>query len=111
MRMVIAFVQPFMAAAVGRALHQLPGLTGASFAEVRGFGRGRHRAAVDSEEIYGTSPRVRVEVMVPDELEDAVIRAIATAAHTGSRGDGKIYVVDLLQARRIATGENGAQAV
>ena len=60
MRMIVAFVQPFMATAVGRALQQLPGLTGASFVDVRGFGRGRHRAAVDPEEIYGTSPRVRV---------------------------------------------------
>ena len=111
MKMIVAFVQTFMAADVGRALHQLPGLTGASFMDVRGFGRRRHRAAADTEEIYGTAPRVRVEVMVADELEDAVIRAIATAAHTGTRGDGKIYVVELMKAHRISTGEEGLGAL
>lgn len=109
--MVVAFVQPFMAAEVERALHQLPGLTGASFADVRGFGRGRHRARVDPEEMHGTAPRVRVEVMMSDELEAAVVRTIAAAARTGNRGDGKIYVVDLLRAHRISTGEEGAAAV
>jgi nitrogen regulatory protein PII len=111
MRLIVAFVQPFMAADVSRALHALPGLTGASFANVRGFGRGRQRPAADPEEIYGSSPRVRIEVMVPDQLEDAVVRAIAATAHTGSRGDGKIYVMELLNAHRISTGEEGEQAL
>ena len=111
MRMIVAFVQPFMAADVARALHRLPSLTGASFTNVRGFGRGRQRPAVDPEEIYGSSPRVRVEVMIPDDLEDAVVQAIVAGAKTGSRGDGKIYVIEVLKAHRISTGEEGTQAL
>lgn len=109
--MIVAFVQPFMASDVVRALHGIPHLGGASFGDVRGFGRGRGRGAgaAASEELYGTAPRVRVEVMVPDELEDAVVRAIAGAARTGHRGDGKIYVTELTRAVRIATGEDGPQ--
>lgn len=111
MRMIVAFVQPFMAADVSRALHKMPGLSGATFVKVRGFGRGRHQAAADPEEIYGSSPRVRIEVIVPDDLEDAVVRTIAATAHTGSRGDGKIYVIEVLNAHRISTGEVGTQAL
>lgn len=111
MKMIVAFVQTFMAADVGRALHQLPGLSGASFMDIRGFGRRRHRDPVDTEELYGTAPRMRVEVVVPDEMEDAVVRAIAAAAHTGARGDGKIYVVELTRALRISTGEEGTGAL
>ena len=113
MKAVIAFVQPFMAEKVVQALHGVPRLSGASFTEVRGFGRGRAQGAIDAteEELIGTVSKVRVEVMVPDDLEDQVVRAIQQAGHTGNRGDGKVYVASLERAVRISTGEEGELAV
>lgn len=111
MRMVIAFVQPYMAPQVVSALHQVPGLTGATFTDVKGFGRGRPTDAPTSEVLYGTATKVRIEVMVRDDLEAAVVRAIREAAHTGNRGDGKVYVLPVARALRIATGEEGDEAV
>ena len=91
------------------ALHELVGLTGASFSDVRGFGRGRIRDG--AEDIIGVSARVRVEVMVIDSMALAVESSIARVAHTGLRGDGKIYVLPLEAARRVSTGDTGADAI
>ena len=107
MKMVVAFVQQFMAPQVIAALHQVPELTGATFTEVKGFGRGRTTDTPDPELLYGTTEKVRVEVMVPDDMQNAVVDAIREAAHTGNRGDGKIYVIPVDRAVRIATGQEG----
>lgn len=111
MRLVIAYVQPFVADRVADALHRVSGVTGATFVDARGFGRGRVGEAPSAEGILGTVPRVRVEVGVRDGCEEAVVRAISAAAHTGRRGDGKVYVLPLDQATRISTGEEGEAAV
>ena len=113
MKTIIAFIRPSKEDAVREALHAVPGLTGASFAAIRGFGRGRGHSPAEAaqEVVVGTLPRVRVEVMVPDASAAAVEHAIATAAHTGQRGDGKIYVLPLASARRLSTGETGETAV
>lgn len=117
MKIVIAFIQPFMAAKVVQALHAVPGLSGATFTEVRGFGRGRAKdeARVTEteveEELLGTLPKVRVEAMIPDDLEDLVVRTIGEVARTGNRGDGKVYVSSLHRAVRISTREQGEHAV
>lgn len=107
MKMVIAYIQPFMSDGVEAALHRIDGLTGATFAEVRGFGRGGPTDAPASEGVVGTAPKVRVEVIVPDALEEMVVRAIERAARTGNRGDGKVVVVAASRALRIATGDEG----
>ena len=112
MKMVIAYLQPSTAADVLHALHQVRGLTGASFVNVRGFGRGREpRVNHPPEVLLEDADKVRVEVMIQDELEDAVVTAILTAAQTGKSGDGKIYVAELTRTVRIATGEEGEAAV
>ena len=112
MKMIIAFVQPFMAPQVVQALRQMPGLSGASFADVEGFGRGRSSAnASASEELHGTTKKVRVEVVTSDETADAVEGTLREAAHTGNRGDGKIFVLDVVRALRIATDEQGNDVV
>ncbi len=117
MKVVIAFIQPFMAEKVVEALHAVPGLSGATFTEVRGFGRGRAKDEATptetevEEELFGTLPKVRVEAMVRDGLEDLVVRTIRDAAHTGNRGDGKVYVSSIDRAVRISTGEEGEKAV
>lgn len=112
MKLVIAYIRPSKEDAVREALHVIPGLSGASFSDIRGFGRGRGRshAEVEQEALVGTLSRVRVEVMTQDSLQSVVERAIAEAAHTGQRGDGKIYALSLEAARRISTGETGEAA-
>lgn len=109
MKVIVAFIRPAKEEAVREALHELPGLTGASFSDVRGFGRGRSHDG--DEDIVGAAPRVRVEVMVNDLLAATVESTIAVTAHTGLRGDGKIYVLPLSEARRISTSETGAAAI
>lgn len=113
MKTIIAFIRPSKEETVREALHVIPGLTGASFSDIRGFGRGRREDANEgqNEIIVGTAPRVRVEIMVPGDLVNTVADAIARAAHTGHRGDGKIYVQALDSARRISTGETAEAAV
>ena len=110
MKLVIAFIQPFMAQQVIQALHALPGVSGASFTEVRGFGRGRDDVAVP-EVLYGAAKRVRVEAVVRDDVSVGVVAAIRRAAHTGNRGDGKIFVSPVEDVIRIRTGERGPNAI
>ncbi|MBX3173523.1 MAG: P-II family nitrogen regulator [Gemmatimonadaceae bacterium] len=107
MKMVIAFIQPFMADAVAASLHRIDGLTGATFTDARGFGRGGHHNDRGLEEVVGTVPKVRVEVIVPDALEEEAVRAIGRAARTGKHGDGKVIVVGVMRTLRIATGDEG----
>ena len=112
MKTVIAFVQPFMAEKVIQALHGIEGLSGATCTRVQGFGRGRSRTAEGRrEDLLGTSVKMRIDAMIPDHLERDVVEAIRHAAHTGRKGDGKIFVLPLERAIRIRTGEEGEAAV
>lgn len=113
MKLIIAFIRPSKEENVREALHAIPGLSGASFCDIRGFGRGRGHSSAEAEReaVVGALPRVRVEVMVADTAQAAVEHAIAKAAHTGHRGDGKIYALPLNSARRISTNETGETAV
>lgn len=111
MKMVIAIVQPFMAPAVVHALHGMEWVTGATFTDVRGFGRSRRRGVLRGELVSDEAAKVRVEVVVGDEQATAVAQAIRAAAHTGNRGDGKVFVLPVEEAMRISTGEEGAQVV
>lgn len=107
MKLIIAIVQPFMATEVHRALHGLHAVTGATFTDVRGFGRGRRHGAPDVEEIPDGAPKVRVEVVVRDALAGEVAQVMREAARTGNRGDGKVFVLSVERALRIADDEEG----
>lgn len=113
MKQIIAFIRPSKEDEVCQALHAVQGLSGASFSDVRGFGRGRHgRTEQDIHEaVAGALPQVRVDVMVPGALAHKVAALIAHAAHTGNRGDGKVYVVPLESATRVSTLESGSDAI
>jgi nitrogen regulatory protein PII len=75
--------------------------------EARGHGRQKGHTEIYRGAEYETTlvPKVRVEVVVPDDFADRVVEAIETAARTGSIGDGKIFVIDVEQAVRIRTGD------
>ena len=115
MKMVIAYFQPYMAERVVSTLQGMPEVPGATLVEATGFGRGRGKReqTAPTTEIaqFGMLRKMRLEVMIPDELEDRVVQAIREAAHTGDYGDGKIYVTALDRALRIRTGEEGAEAL
>lgn len=113
MKTIVAFIQPFKEEAVREALHAAPGVTGASFTDIRGFGRGRGNTSKSSrdEALLGTLPKVRVDLMVAASQARAVVTAIASAAKTGNQGDGKVYVLPVESALRISTGEEGPSAI
>lgn len=113
MKEIKAIIQPFMLAAVTRALQELPGFPGMTVSECRGFGRekgkeGPHRAI---EDLIDYIPKVRLEIMLKDEMVDKVVETIAKTAHTGNQGDGKVFVYDIERAVRIKTFEQGEEAL
>jgi len=94
-------------------LHKVEGLTGMSVLDVRGFGRTKakdepHRIV---EDLIDYVPHVKIEIFCLDELVEEIIATIQTEAHTGLRGDGKIYICDTQDAIRISSGERGEKAV
>lgn len=114
MKTIVAFIRPSKEEPVREALHDLLGVSGATFSDVRGFGRGRgheHGKGELDEAVVGTLPKVRVEVMAAADHAEAVAAVIAAVAKTGNRGDGKVYVLPVESALRISTGEKGALAV
>lgn len=110
MKLIIAYVQPFLLDKVIDKLHLNAAISGATVTNARGFGRGRRRVA-EEEEICGTSARVRIEVAANDDCAEQIINDIKTAAHTGQRGDGKIFVLALERSLRIQTGEEGPSSL
>ena len=113
MKQVIAFIKPHQLSLVAMGLREIPGLTGLSIGKGQGFGRGRARGAarriVEDEMAY--IPHVRIEVFCSDERLEDVVVCIATNAHTGLTGDGKIYVTEVIDAVRISNGERGSSAI
>ena len=113
MKTITAYIKPHKLSDVTLALHQIEGLSGASTSEVRGFGRGRAKDAPNSV-VYDTLDylaAIRIEIACSDDLVEQIVSTIESAAHTGLRGDGKIYVNSLEQAVRISTGERGGAAI
>ena len=112
MKMVMAIFKPFKLDDVRDALTTL-GIQGLTVAEVKGFGRQKGQTEIYRGAEYAVSflPKVKIEVVVSDDLAEAVIEAIQKAANTGRIGDGKIFVVDIERAVRIRTGEMDAEAI
>lgn len=109
MKEIKAYIAKHKLGPVTRALHKVEGLTGVSVIECNGYGRG---LVTSTEPELGFHPGVKLEVVCRDEVVDEVINAIEKAAHTGLKGDGKIYVASSIeQAVRISTGERGEGAV
>lgn len=114
MKEIRAYIKPHKLSEVTIALHHIEGLTGLSVSEVKGFGRGRMEKGphATGEEVVDYVPHVKIEILCTDELVDEVVEAVRRAAHTGLRGDGKIYVLSHVEdAVRISTGERGDAAV
>ena len=113
MKEVRAFVQPFLIDKITAALLELPGFPGMSVSDLRGFGRGMKSSASHSlqEELQEFTHKLRLEIFVRDDMAVKVAEAVAAAAHTGNRGDGKVFILAVEQAIRIRTGERGDAAI
>jgi nitrogen regulatory protein P-II 2 len=112
MKMVVAVVKPFKLEEVRRALTEI-GVHGLTVSEVKGFGRQKGQTEIYRGAEYEASlvPKVRLEVAANDDEADRIVEAIQRTANTGRIGDGKIFVLDLLNVTRIRTGETGAEAL
>lgn len=94
MRLIVAYIRPVLEEEVVSALRRVPGITGATLTDARGFGH-LGADAPASELLLGTTKRLRVEVLVPDEQAEAVVAALVASAHTGEPGDGRIGVLNV----------------
>ncbi len=112
MKKIEAIIKPFKLDEVIDALSEL-GIEGVSVSEIRGFGHQKANVEVyeGSEYIVDFLPKVKIEVIVSDQMKNHVVDAIQTAARTGKIGDGKIFIYDVLEAVRIRTGEKNEEAI
>ena len=112
MKLIMAIIKPFKLDEVREALTPL-GVQGLTVTEVKGFGRQKGQTEIYRGAEYHVSflPKVKIEVVVADDLADGVMEAIAKAANTGKIGDGKIFVLDVERAMRIRTGETDSSAL
>ncbi len=112
MKKIEAIIKPFKLDEVKDALSEV-GVQGMTVTEVKGFGRtgGKKEVYRGSAYVVDFVPKVKVEIVVPEELVTDVLDAIEKSAKTGRIGDGKIFVTNVEEAVRIRTGERGKDAI
>jgi len=112
MKKIEAIIRPHLLESVKDALQTL-GVQGMTISEVKGFGRQKGHTEVYRGSEYKVEfvPKVKIEVVVDDDILDEAVEAIIKTARTGKFGDGKIFVVPIEEAVRIRTGEHGVNAV
>ena len=112
MKKVEAIIKPFKLDEVKGALHEI-GIHGITITEVKGVGRQKGHTELYRGAAYVVAflPKVKLEIVVPDDGAQAVIETITKAAFTGRIGDGKIFVMPVDEVIRIRTGETGPEAL
>jgi nitrogen regulatory protein P-II 1 len=112
MKKIEAIIKPFKLDEVKEALQEI-GIQGLSVTEVKGFGRQKGHTELyrGAEYVVDFLPKVKIEVVLSDDMVDSAIEAIVEAARTDKIGDGKIFVSTVEQAIRIRTGESGEDAL
>ena len=112
MKKIQAIIRHYKLEEVKNAISEI-GISGMTVSEVRGFGRQRgHKETYRGNEyIVDFLPKVKVEIVVQDDMVPKVIETITQIARTGQIGDGKIFITNLDEVIRIRTGETGAEAV
>lgn len=112
MKIVMAIIKPFKLDEVRDALTNI-GVQGLTVTEVKGYGRQKGHTEIYRGTEYAVSflPKLKIEVVVSDDLADQVVETILGTAKTGQIGDGKIFVYSIDQAVRIRTGETDADAL
>jgi len=112
MREIKAYIQPFMLQKVTDALRKIH-VHGMSVSELKGFGREKdesypHHAG---DAVVEFTPKVKIEIVCSDEDCDTIVNTIRETAHTGRRGDGKIFISGIEKAISIRTGDKGDSAI
>ena len=112
MKLVEAIIKPFKLDEVKDALNAI-GIEGITVSEVKGFGRQKGHTELyrGAEYVVDFIPKIKMEIVVTDDLVAKVVETIETTAKTGRIGDGKIFVIPLEEAVRIRTGEKGDDAI
>jgi len=112
MKKIECIIKPFKLDEVKEALDDL-GIQGITVCEVRGFGRQKGHTELyrGAEYVVDFIPKIKIELVIADDLVDQVVEAITEAARTGHIGDGKIFVMPVEEAVRIRTGERGEDAL
>jgi len=112
MKKIEAIIKPFKLDEVREGLSEV-GITGLTVTEVKGFGRQKGHTELyrGAEYVVDFLPKIKVEVVLADDMVDAAVEAIVKAAHTGKIGDGKIFVSPVEQVIRIRTNETNESAI
>lgn len=112
MKKIEAVIKPFKLEDVKDALAEI-GITGMTVSEVKGYGRQKGHSELyrGAEYVVDFLPKIKMEMIVDDDMLDTVVNTVVEAARTGKIGDGKIFVSDINQIIRIRTGETGSEAV
>jgi nitrogen regulatory protein PII len=112
MKKIEAIIKPFKLEEVKDALGEI-GIEGMTVTEVKGFGRQKGHTEIyrGSEYTVDFLPKIKMELVIPDEKVEDAIQAIVKAARTGKIGDGKVFVSTIEEAVRIRTEEKGTAAV
>ncbi len=112
MKKIEAIIQPYKLADIKEALNEI-GIQGMTIAEVKGCGR-----QTGHKEIYRGAeydlffiPKIKIEIVLPEDMVEKAVKTIQQTAYTGKLGDGKIFVFAIEQAIRIRTGEEGKDAL
>jgi len=113
MKEIKAIIRPSKLLEVTEELHEIEGLPGVTVSEIKGFGKGRAKNTIDKViyEMVELIPRIKLEVVVDDEMVDDVVNVIQKYAHTGNIGDGKIFVSTVDEIVKIRTNERGKGAI
>ena len=112
MKKIEAIIKPFKLDEVKEALHDV-GVSGITVTEAKGFGRQKGHTELyrGAEYVVDFLPKVKLEIVVDDDMAARVVEAIAAAAQTGRIGDGKIFVIPVESVLRIRTGETDSDAL
>jgi len=112
MKKIEAIIKPFKLDEVKEALHEI-GLQGITVLEAKGFGRQKGHTELyrGAEYVVDFLPKVKIELILEDDMQDRAVEAILHAAHTGRIGDGKIFISSVEDAIRVRTGERGKEAI
>ena len=112
MKKIEAIIKPFKLDDVKEALQDV-GVQGMTVLEAKGYGRQKGHSELyrGAEYVIDFLPKIKIEVVVSDDMAPGVVEAIQTAARTGKIGDGKIFVSTVDEVIRLRTGETGPQAI
>ena len=112
MKKIEAIIKPFKLDEIREALSEI-GVMGMTATEVKGFGRQKGHTELyrGAEYIVDFLPKVKLDLLVSDQIADKVVDTIVRIAHTGKIGDGKIFILNVEDAVRIRTGERGDKAI